>query len=93
MQVLNYIGHFSSSNTDADSDTDSDTDSGYYSNDNALPEMNYYKMSNLTGENLIIDLKPDPDDIEQKPNIQKSDNEQKTDIEQSQNLKENPNDK
>ena len=40
-------------------------------------------MSNLTGDNLIIDLKPDPDDIEQKPNIQTSDNEQKLDIEQS----------
>ena len=89
MQVLDYISNFSSSDTD----TDSDTDSGNHSNDNVLPEMNYYKMSNLTGENLIIDLKPDPDDTEQKLNIQTSDNQQKPDIEQSQNLKENPNNK
>ena len=89
MQVLNYISNFSSS----DSYSSSDTDSGYYSDDNALPETNYYKMSRLTEENLIIDLKPDPDDIEQKPDIQKLDNEQKPDIEKSQNLKQNPDNK
>ena len=50
-------------------------------------------MSRLTGENLIINLKPDPDNIEQRPDIQKPDNEQKPDIEQSQNLKQNPGNK
>ena len=89
MQVLNYINNFSSS----DSYSNSDTDSGYYSDDNASPETNYYKISRLTGENLITDLKPDPDDIEQKPDIQKPDNEQKPDIEKSQNLKQNPDNK
>ena len=88
-QILNYIGNFSSS----DSYSSSDTDSVYYSDDDALPETNYYKMSRLTGENLIINLKPDPDNIEQRPDIQKPDNEQKPDIEQSQNLKQNPGNK
>ena len=88
-QILNYIGNFSSS----DSYSSSDTDSVYYSDDDALPETNYYKMSRLTGENLIINLKPDPDNIEQRPDIQKPGNEQKPDIEQSQNLKQNPGNK
>ena len=78
MQVLNYIGNFSSSDTD----TDSDTDSGYYS-DNSLPETNYHKISNLTGKNLSIDIKPDPEDVEQKPDTDPNnepDNEQNPEL-------------
>ena len=42
-----------------DSYTDSNSD--YYSDTNSLPGTNYYKMSNLTGDNLIIDIKPEPE--------------------------------
>ena len=42
-----------------DSYTDSDSD--YYSDTNSIPDTNYYKMSNLTGDNLIIDIKPEPE--------------------------------
>ena len=42
-----------------DSYTDSNSD--YYSDTNSLPDTNYYKMSNLTGDNLIIDIKPEPE--------------------------------
>ena len=41
-------------------DSNKDSDSGYYSDTNSLPDTNYYKMSNLTGDNLIIDIKAEP---------------------------------
>ena len=64
------------------------SDSGY--NNETLPDTNYYKMSELTGDDLIINIKPDPDNIKQKEDMQNSDNEQKPDIEQEQNLIQNP---
>ena len=50
------------------SDSYTDSDSDYYSDTNSLPDTNYYKMSNLTGDNLIIDIKPEP---EPEPDIKK----------------------
>ena len=52
--VLEWVSNssFSESYTDSDSD--------YYSNSNSLTDTNY-KMINLTGDNLITDIKPEPD--------------------------------
>ena len=38
-----------------------DSNSDYFSDTNSLPDTNYYKMSNLTEDNLIIDIKPEPE--------------------------------
>ena len=54
-RVLEWVGDYSSSESYTDSDSD------YYSDTNSLPDTNYYKMSNLTGDNLIIDIKPEPE--------------------------------
>ena len=54
-RVLEWVGDYSSSESYTDSDSD------YYSDANSLPDTNYYKMSNLTGDNLIIDIKPEPE--------------------------------
>ena len=54
-RVLEWLGDYSSSESYTDSDSD------YYSDANSLPDTNYYKMSNLTGDNLIIDIKPEPE--------------------------------
>ena len=60
--VLEWVSNssFSESYTDSDSD--------YYSNSNSLTDTNY-KMINLTGDNLIIDIKPEP---EPEPDNEKS---------------------
>ena len=76
-QVLNYVGDYSSSESYTDSDSDNESD--YYS----LPETNC-RMSNLTGDNLVIDIKPEADD--KTPDI-------KPDTEQKPKLKQNPNNK
>ena len=64
----------SMSSSSSESSASSDTDSCYYSDD-SVPETNYYKMSSLTGENLVIDIKPEPDNTnktpEPEPNEQK----------------------
>ena len=54
-RALEWVGDYSSSEsyTDSDSDYDSDT--------NSIPDTNYYKMSSLTGDNLVIDTKPEPE--------------------------------
>ena len=52
-RVLEWVGDYSSSESYTGSDSD------YYRDTNSLPETNYYKMSNLTGDNLIIDIKPE----------------------------------
>ena len=54
-RVLEWVGDYSCSESYTDSDSD------YYSDTNWLPDTNYYKMSNLTGDNLIIDIKPEPE--------------------------------
>ena len=54
-RVLEWVGDYSSSESYTGSGSD------YYSNTNSLPDTNYYKMSNLTGDNLIIDIKPEPE--------------------------------
>ena len=54
-RVLEWVGDYSSSESYTGSDSD------YYSDTNSLPDTNYYKMSNLTGDNLIIDIKPEPE--------------------------------
>ena len=46
-RVLEWVGDYSSSESYTDSDSD------YYSDTNSLPDTNCYKMSNLTGDNLI----------------------------------------
>ena len=61
-QVLEWVSDCSSSESYTDSDSD------YYSYTNSLPDTNY-KMLNLTGENLIIDIKPEP---EPEPDIKKT---------------------
>ena len=53
-QVLEWVSDCISSESYTDSDSD------YYSDTNSLPDTNY-KMLNLTGENLIIDIKPEPE--------------------------------
>ena len=53
-QVLEWVGDYSSSESYTDSDSD------YYSDTNSLPDTNY-KMSNLTGDNLITGIKPEPE--------------------------------
>ena len=64
-KLLEWLGDCSCSEsyTDSDSDYCSDTDS--------LPNTNYYKISNLTGDNLIIDIKSEPE-LEPKPDNKKS---------------------
>ena len=59
-RVLEWVGDYSSSESYTDSDSD------YYSDTNSLPDTNYYKMSNLTGDNLIIDIKSEPDNPDNK---------------------------
>ena len=54
-QVLEWVGDYSSSESYTDPDSD------YYSDTNSLPGTNYYKMSNLTGDNIVIDIKPEPE--------------------------------
>ena len=54
-RVLEWVGDYSSSESYTGSDSD------YYSDTNSLPDTNYYKMSNLTGENLAIDIKSEPE--------------------------------
>ena len=54
-RVLEWVGNYSSSESSIGSDSD------YYSDTNSLTDTNYYKMSNLTGDNLIIDIKPEPE--------------------------------
>ena len=54
-RVLEWVSNYSSSESYTGSDSD------YYSDTNSLPDTNYYKMSNLTGDNLIIDIKPEPE--------------------------------
>ena len=61
-QVLKWVGDYSSSESYTDSDSD------YYSDTNSLPDTNY-KMINLTGDNVIIDIKPEP---EPEPDNEKS---------------------
>ena len=60
--VLEWVGNSSSSESYTDSDSD------YYSDTNSLPDTNY-KMINLTGDNVIIDIKPEP---EPEPDNEKS---------------------
>ena len=67
--------------SDSDSDTNgSDSDTDYYSV-KSLPKTNY-RMSNLTGDDLVIDIKPEPDDTQQ--------NSEKTVYEQNPELKLKP---
>ena len=54
-RVMEWVGDNSSSESYRGSDSD------YYSDTNSLSDTNYYKMSNLTGDNLIIDIKPEPE--------------------------------
>ena len=54
-RVLDWVDDCNS----LDSYTDSDSD--YCSDANSLPDTYYYKMSNLTGDNLIIDIKTEPE--------------------------------
>ena len=54
-RVLEWVSDYSSSESYTDSDSD------YYSDTNSLPDTNYNKMSNLTGDNLVIDIKPEPE--------------------------------
>ena len=69
-RLLDWLGDCSSS----DSFTDSDSD--YCSDTNSLPDTNYYKMSNLTGDSLIIDIKtepePEPRPDNKKPELEKN---------------------
>ena len=51
-RVVEWVSDYSSSESYTGSDLD------YYSDTNSLPDTNYYKISNLTGDNLIIDIKP-----------------------------------
>ena len=73
-RVLEWVGDYSSSESYTGSDSD------YYSDTNSLPDTNYYKMSNLTGDNLVIDIKPEsepePDNkkLELETNPQNPDN-------------------
>ena len=60
-QVLKWVGDYSSSESYTDSDSD------YYSNTNSLPDK---LMPNLTGDNLIIDVKPEPE-LETNPDNKK----------------------
>ena len=65
-RVLEWVGNYSSSESYADSDSD------YYSDTNSLPDTNCYKMSNLTGDNLINDDKPEPEsELETNPDNKK----------------------
>ena len=65
-RVLEWVGDYSSSESYTGSDSD------YYSDTNSLPDSNYYKMSNLTGENLVIDIKsePEPEPDNKKPELE-----------------------
>ena len=54
-RVLEWVGDYISSESYTESDSD------YYSDTNSLPDTKYYKMSNLIGDNLIIDIKPEPE--------------------------------
>ena len=69
-RLLDWLGDCSSS----DSFTDSDSD--YCSDTNSVPDTNYYKMSNLTGDSLIIDIKtepePEPRPDNKKPELEKN---------------------
>ena len=60
-QVLKWVGDYSSSESYTDSDSD------YYSDTNSLPDK---LMPNLTGDNLIIDIKPEPE-LETNPDNKK----------------------
>ena len=50
-RLLEWVGDYSSSESYTGSDSD------YYSDTNPLPDTNYYKISNLTGDNLIIETR------------------------------------
>ena len=54
-RVLEWVGDYSSSESYTGSDSD------YYSDTNSLPDTKNYKMSNVSGDNLIIDIKPEPE--------------------------------
>ena len=62
-RALEWVGDCSSS----DSYTDSDSDN--YRDTNSLPDTNY-KMPNLTGDNLIIDIKPEPEPDNKKSELE-----------------------
>ena len=64
-KLLEWLGDCSCSESYADSDSD------YWSDTDSLPNTNYYKISNLTGDNLIIDIKSEPE-LEPKPDNKKS---------------------
>ena len=60
-QVLEWVGDYSSSESYTDSDSD------YYIDTNSVPDK---LMPNLTGDNLIIDIKPEPE-LETNPDNKK----------------------
>ena len=60
-QVLEWVGDYSSSESYTDSDSD------YYIDTNSVPDK---LVPNLTGGNLIIDIKPEPE-LETNPNNKK----------------------
>ena len=60
-QVLKWVGDYSSSESYTDSDSD------YYIDTNSVPDK---LMPNLTGDNLIIDIKPEPE-LETNPDNKK----------------------